>query len=300
MLRQLFFALILLPLPALAADEPGSADHPLVGRFEGSEIRHYEFLDFDEYDFHTAPPPAEPQKVEGLATRIAYTLPEGVSLAQVARNFRLGLEAKGFEVVFDCETRDCGGRDLAYALDLFPIPHMSLDVFDYRYLAARQMAESGEVFATVAFSEASDGRIQAQVTVIEAEALENSMIDAAAMEKSVLETGRIALYGIYFETDKAALKPESAPTLAEMAGFLKAEPELEVVIVGHTDNQGSLDYNLQLSHRRAQAVREALIADHGIDGSRLTAAGAGFLAPVAVNTTEAGRALNRRVEMIAR
>ena len=231
--------------------------------------------------------------MEGRATRIAYTLPEDVSLAQVARNFRLGLEAKGFEIVFECETDECGGGDLGYALDLFALPNMSLDIFDFRYIAARQMAEAGEVFATVAFSMGSYGRVMAQVTVIEAEPLENQMIDAAAMEKSVLETGRVALYGIYFDTDKADLKPESAPTLAEMAGFLAAEPGLEVVIVGHTDNHS-------LSHRRAQAVRQALVADYGIDPARLTAAGAGFLAPVAANTSEAGRALNRRVEMIAR
>lgn len=300
MFRCLLAALLVFPSILLAADFPASADHPLVGRFEGSEISHYEFRDFDEYRFYAARPPAEPQKVEGRATRIAYTLPEDVSLAQVARNFRLGLEAKGFEIVFECETDECGGGDLGYALDLFALPNMSLDIFDFRYIAARQMAEAGEVFATVAFSMGSYGRVMAQVTVIEAEPLENQMIDAAAMEKSVLETGRVALYGIYFETDKADLKPESAPTLAEMAGFLAAEPGLEVVIVGHTDNQGGLDYNLSLSHRRAQAVRQALVADYGIDPARLTAAGAGFLAPVAANTSEAGRALNRRVEMIAR
>ncbi|MEM6422402.1 MAG: OmpA family protein, partial [Pseudomonadota bacterium] len=90
------------------------------------------------------------------------------------------------------------------------------------------------------------------------------------------------------------------PTLAEMAAFLTANPDLSVVIVGHTDNQGSMEYNLGLSARRAEAVRNALISQHGIDAGRMSHAGAGFLAPVAANTTEAGRALNRRVEIIAR
>ncbi len=292
--------LCLFALPAFAADVEGAADHPLVGRFEGSEINHYDTRDFDEYRFHAAKPPAKPERIEGVTTRIAYTMPENVSLAEVARNFRLGLEGKGFEMVWECETDDCGGGDLGYALDLFPLPHMSLDIFNYRYLAAKRTADGAETYATVAFSAVTSGRIQAQVTVVETATLDNKMIDAAAIGAALSDTGRVALYGIYFDTDKAEVKPESAPTLTEMAGFLQAEPALEVVIVGHTDNQGALDYNLSLSHRRASAVRDALIAGHGIDGARLTSAGAGFLAPVALNGTEAGRALNRRVELIVR
>ena len=105
-------------------------------------------------------------------------------------------------------------------------------------------------------------------------------------------------YGIYFDTDKADIKPESAPTLAEMAKFLTEASDLAVVVVGHTDNQGAMDYNLDLSHRRAQAVADALVSGYGIAKDRLTAAGAGFLAPVAPNDNESGRAKNRRVEMI--
>ena len=95
--------------------------------------------------------------------------------------------------------------------------------------------------------------------VAEIGAIENKMVDAAAMAKGLRETGHIALYGIYFDTDKAVIKPESRPTLDEIAKLLAAEPQLNVFIVGHTDSQGPYDYNIDLSRRRAEAIAEELV-----------------------------------------
>ena len=125
------------------------------------------------------------------------------------------------------------------------------------------------------------------------------MIDAAQMQSEISLTGRVALYGIYFDTDSAAIKPESAGTLAEIARLLGAAPDLDVIIVGHTDNQGGLEYNLDLSQARARSVHDALAAQHGIAADRMQFAGVGYLAPVATNATAEGRALNRRVEIVA-
>lgn len=297
-LRFCLFLICLFPLSTLAADAAGAVDHPLIGRFDGSEIAHYDAKEFDEYKIWTAKPPAEPKKVEGVTTRIAYRMPKGVSMAGVTRNFRKGLEAKGFKLDWECETNDCGGGDLIFATDLFGIPYMGRNRFDYRYLTASQAVDGSEVYATVVISDGDP--IQTQVTVVETAKMEDKMIDAKGIAKGVLEDGRVALYGIQFDYDKAEIKPESTPTLTEIAGFMTDQPALEIVIVGHTDNQGSMDYNLDLSHRRASAVRQALIDQFHIAAGRMTAAGAGFLAPVAPNTTEAGRALNRRVEIIAR
>jgi outer membrane protein OmpA-like peptidoglycan-associated protein len=141
--------------------------------------------------------------------------------------------------------------------------------------------------------------VYTQVTVVELGALENKMVDAAAMKKGLKEEGRIALYGIYFDTAKADVKPESAPTLAEIAKLLKGDASLTAVyIVGHTDSQGGYDYNIDLSRRRAAAIAAELAAKHGIAAARLKTAGVGFLAPVASNATENGRALNRRTELV--
>ena len=119
------------------------------------------------------------------------------------------------------------------------------------------------------------------------------------MAKGLGAAGHIALYGIYFDTDKAVVKPESRPTLEQIAKLLTGQPQLNVFIVGHTDNQGAYDYNLDLSRRRAEAVAAELVKSYRIAQTRLRTAGVGFLAPVGSNASDSGRALNRRVELVS-
>jgi len=142
-------------------------------------------------------------------------------------------------------------------------------------------------------------------------AIIHSIVRVAAMEQSVVvsadqiakdmgDGGKVVFYGIYFDTDKATLKAESAPTLAEMAKWLKTNTDAKVFIVGHTDMQGSAERNQKLSRERASAVIFSLAKEHGIAANRLIAEGVGPLAPVASNGNDAGRAKNRRVEMVLR
>ncbi len=126
------------------------------------------------------------------------------------------------------------------------------------------------------------------------------VVSADQIKKSLAETGKVVFYGIYFDTDKAVIKPESEPTLAEMAKFLKANASTRVFIVGHTDMQGGVERNQKLSQERAASVVAALAGKHGIAKERMAADGVGPLAPVAANDAEAGRAKNRRVEMVLR
>jgi outer membrane protein OmpA-like peptidoglycan-associated protein len=125
-------------------------------------------------------------------------------------------------------------------------------------------------------------------------------LSAAEMQKSISSSGKVAIYGILFDFNKADIKPESASTLAEMASLLKAEPNLKVLVVGHTDNVGTFEFNEDLSKRRAKAVVAELAAQHGIAADRMLPLGASFMSPVSTNSTEEGRALNRRVELVAR
>jgi OOP family OmpA-OmpF porin len=118
------------------------------------------------------------------------------------------------------------------------------------------------------------------------------------LQSGLASEGRIALYGIYFDTGKSVLKPESNAQLAEMAKLLQSQPALQVYIVGHTDNLGSLESNMGLSQQRAQAVAAALAGPLKIDARRMRASGVASLAPVATNATEEGRARNRRVELV--
>jgi outer membrane protein OmpA-like peptidoglycan-associated protein len=112
--------------------------------------------------------------------------------------------------------------------------------------------------------------------------------------------GRWATQGILFATGKAELQPESHPVLKEIAATLKQHADLRILIEGHTDNVGQAPANLTLSDQRAAAVKAALIADFGADGTRITTSGLGDTRPVAPNITPEGRAQNRRVEIVKR
>ncbi len=162
-----------------------------------------------------------------------------------------------------------------------------------------------EVFAAAQYGECKPlaGRTALVVVAVEGKAREQRMVTvmpADDMSKGIGTDGHVALYGIHFDYDKADLKPDSKPQLEEIAKMLKADTALNVLVVGHTDNQGELAYNAGLSERRAAAVVQALGKDYGIDTTRLSAYGDGMTAPVASNDTEEGRAKNRRVEIVKR
>jgi OmpA-OmpF porin, OOP family len=301
----LVLALSSLEIPgalAQARDVPGARDYPGIGRFASSVITGHEAKDFDTARLQVSPfrdgRPSGERKVEGRVTRLAYRSNPGPSILEVARNFETQLTKAGFETLLACETDACGGIPFVEAVDTLPMPQMWIDGFNYRYYAGRKAEGGRETYATVLVSKSNED-VYAQLVVAVVGAIENKMVDAGAMAQGLREKGHIALYGIYFDTDKAVIKPESRATLDEIAKLLRAQPQLNVVIVGHTDSQGSYEHNMDLSRRRAEAVSAELVRSYRIAGTRLRTAGVGFLAPVGPNGTDDGRALNRRVELVA-
>jgi len=293
-------------IPGLAQaqtrDVAGSKDYPGIGRFAGSVITGYAVKDFDAARMQAAAfkdgQPVDAKRLEGRVTRIAWRTSPGPSILEVSRNFETQLAKAGFETRLACDTDECGGIPFTEAIDALPVPQMWLDGFNYRYTAGRKLEAGREIWASVAVSKNNDN-IYAQLVVVEIGAIENKMIDAAAMAKGLGDSGHIALYGVYFDTDKAVIRSESRPTLEQIAKLLTNQPQLNVFIVGHTDSQGAYDYNMDLSRRRAEAIVAELAKTWRIAPARLRAAGVGMLAPVGSNATDAGRALNRRVELVA-
>jgi outer membrane protein OmpA-like peptidoglycan-associated protein len=137
------------------------------------------------------------------------------------------------------------------------------------------------------------------LTIIEKKAMEQDVLaDAAQMAREIQNNGRVALYGIYFDTDKSVIKPESAATIKEIAKFLKENPSMKIFVVGHTDSDGSFDHNNRLSGERATSVVRELISKYGIAPNRLAGYGVGPLCPVRSNKSEDGKSKNRRVELV--
>jgi outer membrane protein OmpA-like peptidoglycan-associated protein len=307
-----------------AADVEGSADHPLVGRFEGAEIVGYSVKEYDEtqiIDGAFAPGSNRTgngfRTIEGKIFLIYYKLPQGRSSLEVLRNYQDSLKAKGFTVMFACATGDgtcfeSRQPDAAYYLgdaigDPNALPRLDGDYphnwfgQQGRYLLARLDRPEGAVYVSLYLGDSDRGNV-AVVRVVETKEMETNKIvfvNASQMEQAIAESGKVALYGILFDFDKDVVKPDSKPQLDEIAKLMQGKPDLKLKVVGHTDNQGTAEYNLDLSQRRAANVVAALTSSYGISADRLTAEGAGLTQPIAPNDTEEGRAKNRRVELVA-
>ena len=307
-MRAIFPVLGLLILsvvgPCFAADVAGSADYPGIGRFAGSEIKTYQVENYGQTALATGPVKSAAdaartsRKVEGKITRIVYRVPPGSAALEVFRNFEARVGEAGYEPIFSGGPAEIRPYEFKYKHPVEILDEISMSD-EIHYLAAKKTAGGAEVYVSVLVSPHSGGDgLRVRLIAAETKTMEMQMVDAEKMQLDIGEKGKVALYGIYFDLDKAVIKPQSKPTMDEIAKLLGDAPSLKLIVVGHTDNAGSLDYNMDLSRRRAKAVVEALVAEYGIAANRLGSEGVGYLAPAATNDSEEGRALNRRVELV--
>jgi OmpA-OmpF porin, OOP family len=276
-------------------DRPGSKDHPLITRYPGSYIEEYDQKEFDEFELPvglvSADKPCKTQHLEGKLTLIRYVPPKGRSTLEVFRNYEQALVKAGFVAVFKCvDQAQCGSgnpKHLGY-----------YGGWTNRYLAAKLSRPEGDIYAAVNISQSNEGDLF--LAVIEMKPMDAGLItvDATTLANDITRTGHASVYGIYFDTGKADVKPESDAALKQIAQLLQQNASLKLYVVGHTDSVGTLVSNLDLSKRRADAVTRLLTTKYNIAEARLSAQGDGPTAPVASNDSEEGRAKNRRVELV--
>lgn len=308
------FALILVALLLPLAGPPTAVsqevkDHPLISRYPGSEFSYLpksSVKEFDEIALPVGPYQngkiSKTERVEGKVSRLIYKNPPNRSTLEIFRNYQQALTKGGFQTLFTCSDRECGDASKG------PLNEAVAD-FGYwcvassiqcpepmRYIAAKLSRPTGDVYAAV--------KVRTEETylvVVDIKPMQTGMVTIGAKEMAadISKTGHVSIYGIYFDTDKSVIKPESKQSIAEIAKLLNEQPSLRLHVVGHTDNVGVLGHNMTLSKQRAEAVVNALVNDHKIAAARLIANGVGPLAPVASNAAEDGRAKNRRVELVA-
>lgn len=268
---------------------------------------------------------------EGEYTRLVYIAPEDRSPLELMRNYIDEIKGNGGTLLYGCQDQACGGAMVGndhgggtqgLLETLYPQARVKDAAFsngkcattenlaEERYILATMPTGAGDATLAIltysldadGYCAALNGRTGVLVIAIQAKAREQKMVAVTAtdMAKALASEGHIALYGLYFDTNKSVVKPESKATLDQIAQLLKQQPKLALAVIGHTDDVGAADANLGLSKRRADAVANALIEDYGIDESRLRASGAGMTQPVASNADETGRAKNRRVELVKR
>lgn len=273
-LSFLFISLLFLG-PALSAqdDLEGSKDPELFTRMPNYYISEYKDEDFAKFDFWLGG--EKYQSVEGRHLELVYMLKDNVNQTnsglQITRNYINALKKIGGQLVKEFED---GGTN---------------------YAVIKLVKDGKEIWAQVV----SGGGGNYVLDIIQKEAMTQDVVaDANSMMNSIKQTGKVALYGIYFDSGKSAVKPESAAALAEIGKLMKSDPSLKVYVVGHTDNVGGFESNMKLSMDRAAAVVNALVSQHSVNAANLRACGNGPTAPVATNDTEEGKALNRRVELV--
>ncbi|MFO7816613.1 MAG: OmpA family protein [Desulfovibrionales bacterium] len=292
------------------ADVEGSKDHPMISRYEGSVIKGYDAFDYDRVIFPSGVENGELKTIttEGELTQIFYAAPKGLSVLQVQRNYQIALQDAGFEIVYEC----FGGLEEFPRQVFRDYTPGNLGISgkspyygkDESYFLARMPGEKGDIYvsAHTLLSEKFDNRPGTALQVMEEKPMDTGKvqvdINAEAMAEDIEKTGSVRVYGIHFDTDKATIREESESTLAEIADLLNHKSNLSLGVVGHTDAVGPVDYNMDLSRKRAGAVVDFLKSEHDIPEDRLTPYGVGPLAPVASNEDENGRALNRRVELV--
>jgi outer membrane protein OmpA-like peptidoglycan-associated protein len=226
------------------------------------------------------------ESVEGEVTRYSYEHRPRTSPLEIVRNYEGALKKQGFTVVF-------AGREAQY-------PGVPVSGGNGAFGAFR-LDKDGKpaIWVNVsAFEVNGPDDPASEVTIVEIKGMQQKLeINSDTMRQALQSSGRIAVYGINFDTGKATIKPESEKVLSEVLKLVRENAGLRLRIEGHTDNVGAAAANRKLSEERANAVRAWLI-QKGASAAALSAAGFGDSKPVAENSSDDGRARNRRVELV--
>lgn len=269
--------------------------------------------------------------VEGRVERRAWRLrARGLTTLQILTPLRDQLTAAGFEPIFECRDRGCGGFDFRYALDVLPAPAMYVDIFDYRLVTLRRARPEGVSYAVLLVSRtegsgfvqlvsvapegsepvtaSTDGAGPGPDPVLDPDADPDAGPDTDPAEpppvsgplaQRLERDGHVVLDDLVFSTGSSELDEGTYASLTALGVWLKADPARRVALVGHTDAEGTLENNIALSRRRAESVLERMISRHGVAREQMEAQGVGYLSPLASNAGDAGRIRNRRVEAVS-
>ncbi|VAW44776.1 hypothetical protein MNBD_GAMMA03-420 [hydrothermal vent metagenome] len=302
-------------------DVQNSKDHPLISRYPDFHIKKYFQVEFDEAElmvaeFDKKTKKAETIKLEGKITNISYVANKKhleVSLLQLYKNYEKALKKLNAKFIFTCRNESCFQGDgfgngtsvglwVNKIINLYKGVHTSIKKEFGILTATIPTSGTEKIHIMVVVSlEHINGYRNILISIVEPEILDTDKVGIGSpneMQQAIAAQGKVVLEGIYFDHDKASIKPESAKTLEIIASYLQAKSDVRFYVVGHTDSSGSYEYNYRLSKNRAQAVLDTLVETHNIDPTKLKAVGIGPVSPATSNDNNAGQATNRRVELV--
>lgn len=313
--------LVLIFVPAFVsaygqADKTDCADHPAISRYPGALIEYCDVRNFSEYSIAIGPETGYRTiedwiKVSGKQTRIYYSIKGDKIVSEVYQNYLTAFQKSGFTLLANKMHQERnvakevgGGAWLGTFYRANPFPtnvgikiNTGSGTMGGTFFVA---AQKGNTYMAVAGKRYSENETVVLLDVVETAEMVDDLISVNAeyISDKIFAEGKVALDGILFDHNQATIKDESKPLLLEIARFLQQYPSTKIFVVGHTDMTGEIQYNIDLSGRRATAVVEYLKTNHQISASRLLPYGVGPLSPLASNLDEPGKAKNRRVELV--
>lgn len=288
----------------------------VVSPFAGSEAAGEYQSDFVRYSYLVENgDEIESTESEGRLRSRIYKQPENKSNYEIFRSFENALRDSGFEIITRLDDkqrvelllRDINGkkknalgqRNYRHEGKATPVLIKALvETQAQEYIAAHKRIDDSDLLVFISTSR--DGLYV--IDELESAAMEEGtvVLTLDTLRKGMKDEGRVAIYGIYFDTGSATIKAESEEALATIEAYLRENPEQSFYVVGHTDDEGRLSGNMTLSSARAEAVTRAITERLPNAEQRLTPHGVGPLSPVATNGNDSGRSLNRRVELVSR
>ena len=271
--------------------------------YEGSTVFYDDKIGYDEFYVCTGISSDDKviiKKVEGyIRHRFCYA-PAGRSALEIIKNYEEAISQKGGSVLRSSKNRACINAFMKKGH-----PNHGMQKYEYMqlpnsagyYFSGKIPADTVDYYVCVVAGQVEQKVVYSLVT-IKTKAMDKGMVSLENLDEGLLTKGHIAVYDIYFDTGKSELKSESADALKTIAEYLKAHSDKQYLVVGHTDNVGNFEANIKLSTERANAVVKALITKYAVNKELLKPYGVGPASPVASNSTDNGKAKNRRVEIV--
>lgn len=300
-------ALFLLPMHLFSQDASGTKDVPYLTRFADSKIIWQETKNFDAYYLLSLKDnELKPYQIEGKILRTQYGgISKEHSVFEIYKSYEQALKNSGFKILITLDEKNCGVnlQEQIYNSEFNGLNSLAYGAEkpnyreNFKYFVATKKIKQKQVYIVGFITKWDEPLVT--LDIIEVQAMEAGLVTAKKINENIESEGHVAIYDIHFDTGLATIKPESTDALKNIAEYLNNHKDKKFLIVGHTDNTGNFEANLKLSKERANAVMNELISKYSVDGTQLKTFGAGQAAPIATNTTNEGKGLNRRVEIVA-
>jgi len=301
---------ILLALSLIFTSVFAAKSSDIISAYQGSTKEYDDNIGFETMyylaDAQTA------KSIDGEINRKFYQAPKSVSPYQIIKNYEHAIKSKGGQVIhistnayrhFDKKT----GERVWFMRELFNHAYVAHQTWAYlqlfneanHYVVGKVSNGGSDIYINIA-SASIDGTTYYEVVTAVAKPMDMNNVTLNVLNEGIAANGKVAIYDIYFDSGKYAIKNESSSALKVIANYLKENPNKKFVVVGHTDTDGVFESNIKLSINRAKAVVNELVKTYSIDAKQLMPYGVGSVAPITSNATDDGKARNRRVELVER